>query len=387
MAHSAHQTAAARIGINLLTFNTQQLTGVGNFFKQLIENLPALQSCEFVFICQRGFDLESVFDLTQVIRYSRINCPKLKSPLRRVFYEQIVLPFRCGGLDALFSPCAANPIVHWRLRTITTIHDLTPFFVTAKYGWVQGFYVRWITRLLARHSNAIITVSEHSKSDIMRLLDTPSSKVHVVYNSVNLRNSCEVRYENFFLCVGTQQPGKNLEGVIRSFIHFAQSLDTESHKLVIVGGRGWGRDACKTLSAQSGLGDRILFTGYISQAELDGLYASCKGLILLSHYEGFGLPALEALNWKKPAVVSNVSALAEVVGETGILVSPTDYVEAAVAMKSIADNPKKYLVGREKQLQKFSTPSQVSKFLSALGVQIDQIDRDHISGVRLQADS
>jgi glycosyltransferase involved in cell wall biosynthesis len=360
------------IGINLLSFDSASLTGVGYFFKRLMEALPLVVDLQFVIFCQTHFPLEQVIQIPEGINWRRVNVPAFRSRVHRILYEQTILPFLCKSVDVLFSPCVANPLLSIGYRTVSTIHDLTPFFVPSKYGFAQHLYVKAITRLLASSSSLVITVSENSKSDLMRVLHVDGSKIEVLYNFVPERSASAVSYENYFLAVGTRQPAKNLSGVIKAFALFSKKYDRNNHQLKIVGGSGWGDDEYSSLVAALGMQERIQFTGYIPEAELDELYRGCKGLIILSFYEGFGIPVLEALSWSKPAVASNVSSLPEVAGPTGILVDPFDGEAAALAIQSIAEDPQSYLTGRDGQLAKFSPGVQIEKFLSILSAQANR---------------
>ncbi len=360
------------IGVNLLSFDCERLTGVGYFFKRLFEALPGTIGLEFVIFCQESFPFEQVVFLHERISWRRVTVPRFRSRFRRILYEQCALPFLCRGVDVLFSPCVANPLLRLGYRTVSTIHDLTPFFVGNKYGVVQHLYVKAITRLLARYSSSVITVSENSRSDLIRVLGVNASKIQVVYNVVPEHSSDKVSYNNFFLAVGTRQPGKNLSGVIQAFSVFCKKHDTQCHQLKIVGGSGWGGDECANLVSKLGMQDRIQFMGYLPEEELSAMYRGCKGLILLSLYEGFGIPVLEALAWNKPSVVSNLSALPEVVGNTGIQVNPLDYEAAALAIKAIAEDPQAHLKGRDIQLARFSPVRQSATFLKILDAEAEK---------------
>lgn len=357
-----------KIAINLLSFDTAALTGVGYFFKRLIEALPPLPEVELVFFCQRRFDLEEIIRIPNSIRFRRVNVPNFPSRIARIAYEQLVLPFRCSRMEVLYSPCVANPVLRFNRRMITTIHDLTPFFVSGKYGRLQSAYVRCITRVLAKSSDTIVTVSESSRNDLIRLIGVNEARIRVVYNFLPEQETHDIRYEPFFLTVGTRQPAKNLSGVIRAFAKFCQCYDTENHRLVVVGASGWGSDEYSSLVSDLSLSERVDFLGYIPEAALNELYATCKGHILLSFYEGFGIPVLEALRWQKPSIASRLSSIPEVMGTTGITVDPRDPDEAALAMKAIADNPRGYLAGRDSQLEKFSAETQVVAFLQVFGI-------------------
>jgi len=356
-----------KIGINLLSLGSSQITGTGRLLKQLLEYSPTIEDTEFLFFCQKHFDLEGYFRIPSGLRYRRVECPSFQSRLARVSYEQLVLPFKAQGLEVLYSPCVANPAIHPGFRTITFIHDLTPFFVPKKYGFVQQSYVRMISRILALTSNRVITCSENSRTDLVQRLKVNASKIDIVYNSCSLKDLTTTSYGNYFLFVGTLQPGKNLPSVIRAFSLFSEKYDNADHRLVIAGAPGWGAENYDALINELGIGSRVSFTGYISDSELDKLYAGCKALILMSLYEGFGIPPLEALSWNKPSIVSNTSSLPEVVGRTGIQVDPMNSEQAAKAMRDIAAAPRKYLDGRDEQLSKFAPDAQARRFFTILG--------------------
>jgi glycosyltransferase involved in cell wall biosynthesis len=364
----APSTHRRKIGINLLCFSSAQFAGTGHYIKALLEAMPASGDAEFVFFCQRGFDFASSFQLPPDLRFHLSHCPSFSSPLMRIAYEQFFLPFKAKGLDALFSPCVANPIFHPGFPTITTIHDITPFVVKRKYGFIQQFYVRWITRILAHSSTRLVTVSENSRSDLIHHLGIPKDKIDVIYNTVRVHHRETIRYENYFLYVGTIQPAKNLETALRAFSIFSKKYDRSGHRFIVVGARGWGQTSFPSLIRNLALDEIVEFAGFVSDDELDALYAGCKGVILLSFYEGFGRPPLEALGWRKPSVVSNNSSLPEVVGETGIRVDPLDAEAAAWAIKCIAENPQDYLRGWDLQVAKFSPQREAEKLLSTLKV-------------------
>ena len=357
-----------KIAINLLSFETAALTGVGYFFKRLFESLPPLPNTEFIIFCQRRFDLKQIIHIPEALNVTCINAPNFSSKIARIAYEQLILPYKCRQFHILYSPCAANPLIKINTQLITTIHDLTPFFVPYKYGHLQGWYVRCITKLLAKRSDKIITVSNNSKEDLIRIVGIQSSRIHIVYNFIPQIERRAISYQPFFLCVGTRQPGKNLSAVIRSFAIFCNRYDTEQHRLVIVGGDGWGNNDYINLISELKIKDRIDLLGYIEESKLNYLYATCKGNILLSLYEGFGIPILEALSWHKPSVASHNSSLSEVMGATGISVDPNNFEEVALAIKAIAADPQKYLIGMDDQLKRFSSEKQVAAFIQALGL-------------------
>jgi glycosyltransferase involved in cell wall biosynthesis len=358
-----------RIAINLLSFETASLTGVGYFFKRLLESLPPLPNTELFIFCQQRFNLKQIIRIPETLNVTCINVPNFSSRIARIAYEQFVLPYKCRRMDILYSPCVANPLIKINAQIITTIHDLTPFFVAQKYNHIQRWYVRFITKCLASRSDKIITVSKSSKEDLINVLGVQPSRIDIVYNFIHVTEQHAIRYEPFFLSVGTLQPGKNLSAVIRSFAIFCNRYDTEQHRLIIIGGNGWGNTEYYTdLISKLKMNNRIEFLGYVDESRLNQLYATCKGNILLSLYEGFGIPVLEALSWHKPSIASRNSSLPEVMGTTGIAVDPNNHEEVALAIKAIAADPQKYLIGRDDQLKQFSSERQVAAFIRALGL-------------------
>jgi len=360
-------TKRFRIGVNLLCFGNDGLGGTWTFSRRLFESMQASDQLEFVFFCRNDFELERWLRIPEGgIKYERRGVSIGGRKWMRVLYEQTVLPFAAEGIDLMFSPYVGNPLFHPRFRTNTTIHDLTPFYVPKKYGRVQGLYVRLMTRLLLIASNKIITVSESSRSDLVERMRTSREKISVVFNMTDRSVGGVPRFGKYFLFVGTLQPAKNLEGTLRAFARFHERYDVSGHELVVVGADGWGNLRLSSLVEELGIRDCVQFRGYVTDEQLQDLYLGCKALVLLSLYEGFGIPPLEALKYGKPSIVSNVSSLPEVVGKTGIKVDPLDAEAAASAMREIAEAPEKYLCGRGAQLRKFAPEAQVRRFFNVL---------------------
>jgi glycosyltransferase involved in cell wall biosynthesis len=126
----------------------------------------------------------------------------------------------------------------------------------------------------------------------------------------------------YFLALSTLEPRKNLINAAKAFVSFRKDHPEARTCLVIAGKEGWKFG--DLLSDQSARDDRIFFTGYIEEEDLPLLYSNAVALLFVSHYEGFGLPALEAMSCGSPVVFSNRGALPEVVGEGGLSADPDD---------------------------------------------------------------
>jgi glycosyltransferase involved in cell wall biosynthesis len=134
--------------------------------------------------------------------------------------------------------------------------------------------------------------------------------------------------DDFLLFVGTVEPRKNLLTLVRAFEELTRHTSLRP-QLVIAGKKGWLTEELFALIEHSGLGSRMLFTGYISDADLAALYSSCRVCVYPSLYEGFGLPPLEAMSCGAPVITSRIPVIMETVGNAARLVEPTDVRELA----------------------------------------------------------
>jgi glycosyltransferase involved in cell wall biosynthesis len=123
----------------------------------------------------------------------------------------------------------------------------------------------------------------------------------------------------YFLCLGTIEPRKNLDGVLRAFARLAAAERVPGCHLVVVGTRGWGVEKIlRTLQENTALNGRVVLTGFVADRDLAAIYSGALAFLYLSHYEGFGLPPLEAMHCGTPVIVGDNSAMPEVVGDAGI---------------------------------------------------------------------
>jgi glycosyltransferase involved in cell wall biosynthesis len=133
--------------------------------------------------------------------------------------------------------------------------------------------------------------------------------------------------------VGTIEPRKNLTRLLDAFKACLE--DWPELKLVLIGKKGWLYDSFFQHLQALGLEECVIFPGYVEEADLPAFYELAEVFVFPSLYEGFGLPALEAMACGTPVVCSNRSSLPEVVGEAGLLVDPTDTAAMTAAIRQI----------------------------------------------------
>jgi glycosyltransferase involved in cell wall biosynthesis len=257
--------------------------------------------------------------------------------LFRMLWNWFILPIRISGknIDAVVSQNGEGAI--WgSIPQLLVVHDLIPLFYPEEAPRLRSYYKIFLPWVL-KHSAAVVTVSQHTRSDLLRHYKLNPAAVHVAYNVVE-RASREGHSEQrpagfpaspYFLFVGTFSPRKNLETVIQAF---AKVRDRVSESLLIVAYPDKWSSECFRLARELGVRDRITHLYGLTDEELGYAYTHATALFLLSEYEGFGYPPLEAMLAGTPAVVSDSTALAEVVGDAAVKISPRDIAAASQAM-------------------------------------------------------
>ncbi|MGA9351067.1 MAG: glycosyltransferase family 1 protein [Anaerolineae bacterium] len=346
-----------RIGINAL-FLERPETGSGQYTRHLLEALAKVDPTNEYLLFSPGpapTVSESQLptsNLQSPISNLRLPTCNLGENLSKLWFEQISFPHACRRLDLAHVPYFASPLFP-TVPTVVTVHDLIPLILPAYRG---SPLVRLYTRLVAaaaRRAEAIITVSQASKRDIVRYLHIPPERVHITYEAAGeafhpVKDEAQltaIRREyalpkRYFLYLGGFDQRKNLSTLLRAFallVNRQRAAGGEQARLVIAG-QVPGRESPlfpdpRRLVRELGVEERVIFTGWVPEGDKPALLSGAVTFVFPSLYEGFGLPAVEALACGTPVIASNRSSLPEVVGEGGILVEPTDAEALAEAME------------------------------------------------------
>jgi glycosyltransferase involved in cell wall biosynthesis len=234
--------------------------------------------------------------------------------------------------------------------TVVTIHDMSLTMFPAFHPVRRVLLNRPLVNLAARRADAIITVSEAAKRDIVRLYGLESSRVHVVHEAAapsfrvihdpsELRRVRE-RYglgERFILYVGTIEPRKNLPKLIEAFARHRVAGDLP-HQLVCAGPYGWLSDDIEKQIDRLRIRDAVHFTGYVPFDDLPAIYNLAEMFVFPSVYEGFGLPVIEAMACGTPVITGSVAALTEVAGGASERVDPLEPESLGEAIAALASS-------------------------------------------------
>lgn len=230
-------------------------------------------------------------------------------------------------------------------KVVATVHDLTheshPEFHEQNNIHLAAEGMGWIKEKKA----SLIAVSESTQNDLTSI-GLASSKVHLGVDrrqfypipNKHLLQLVRDRYglpdKPFILSLSTLEPRKNLRATIQAYTKLSAAERDKCH-LVLAGRKGW---KWSEVEVPKECWSQIHFTGFVRDDHLPALYTLARAFCYMSHYEGFGLPVLEAMACRTPAIASNVSSLPEVIGDTGLLCAPTDISGIADSMSSIINN-------------------------------------------------
>jgi len=247
--------------------------------------------------------------------------------------EQAEIPLKVPRCDIFWSPHYNIPILPIRARhRVVTVHDVYHLAYLHTLNRIERLYARTVISLAARLSEKVITVSAFSKSEIVKYTGIGPEKVEVIHNGVDSVGFQDAKSGDgagpsgpYLLYVGNVKPHKNIIGLINAFAMVHKSLP--DLKLVIAGKKDsfiHGIDNLDEYVANLGIDRQIVFTGFVEEDELYGLYKNARLFVFPSFYEGFGLPPLEAMASGVPVVASRTSSVPEVCGDAAMYVDPHD---------------------------------------------------------------
>ncbi|MDD5416230.1 MAG: glycosyltransferase family 1 protein [Candidatus Daviesbacteria bacterium] len=344
---------------------TGQRTGTENYSYQLLKNLAKIDRINQYIVYLRPLGTQGVplQGWPDNFRFRTINWLRLWTQ-----GGLAIQTFR-DNLDVLFVPAHTLPVIRYPgLKTVVTVHDLGSEYLSSMHQIKQRIYLGFMQRYQLKTATKIIAVSKATKNNLVKKTGIDQRRIEVIYEGYDQNLFRPVKFDllvnslshyglkpgKYFLFVGTVQPRKNLERLIKAFAkfaarrsaknrsygrdllacenfvedrypqslrksaqnpqHFLTTCDFAALKLIIVGGKGWMSEKIYALPKQLGIEDRVKFLGYVPVKDLPALYSGAIALTFPSLFEGFGLPILEAQACGCPVLTSNISSMPEVAG-------------------------------------------------------------------------
>jgi len=334
LAAAARNGGMPRIAING-RFLTQRLSGVQRFATEVITAIDTLLDGDYAALKGR---------IELIAPKTARDFPLKNIPLRRVgfsagyFWEQVEFPLHAWGQLQL-NLCMLGPLVS--KHQIVVVHDATvralPDNFSPRFRAAYGFLIP----RLCKRADLAVTVSEFSRQEIGKLYGADIRKMPVCYEGGDhitavpadktVLERLDLVGRKFFLGVGVDSANKNIARVAEAF-HQAKLADAV---LVLTG----AKDARVFGQINLQNGDGVRMVGFVSDAELRALYENALALVFPSHYEGFGLPPIEAMTCGCPVVISNQPALLEVCGDAALHCDATDTGQIMRHMQALYSDP------------------------------------------------
>lgn len=332
-----------RIGIDARFFGGEQSKGLGRYTQKLIAHL-ATSSSEHeyvVFLQQEAYDKWEIHN------------PKITPVLAPYHWysikEQLFMPWKIwrSRVDLMHFPHFNVPLLYWG-RFVVTIHDIIIILFPTERATTLGpllyTFKHWAGQMVMRHavkrSSHIITVSEYSKKDIVGYYHVAPEKITVTYEAAeNEHPPCtdeemtavKERYgikKPYILYIGNAYPHKNLEVLLAALKGAKEEAEKKEKELpwqlVLVGKKDYFYARLKQDAWAKSIDSDVLFPGFVPDADLPCLYEGATAYVFPSRYEGFGLPALEAMLHHTPVLAANASCLPEILGDAALYFDPND---------------------------------------------------------------
>ncbi len=336
---------AIRMLVGVTTFGAEDpMSGLSRYLRSVLRAMSEIAAPDEYFEVmvhgREGAALVPRHPNWRMLRVGRL----AQAPVANVLWHQLVLPFssRERRHDVLFLPAANRRVPH-RLAMMAagaapmvgTVHDLAIFHLPTKYGWMRDAYARHALPPLIRGLDHVLTVSEHTRRDVMKFCHVPASRVSTTLLAAEPgrfapMNPAEAR-EGVLARLGIpspyvlytsrlEHPAKNHLRLMRAFARMKKRTGCP-HRLVLAGSRWPGDEAI--VAEASHLGNEfVLLAGEVPEALLPALVCAAELVVFPSLFEGFGLPVLEAMACGVPVACSRAASLPEIAGDAACFFDP-----------------------------------------------------------------
>ncbi|MBQ1654663.1 MAG: glycosyltransferase family 4 protein [Bacteroidales bacterium] len=356
-----------KIAVNTRLLLKGKLEGIGWFTYETLKRITSQHpEHEFYFIFDREYDKDFIFapNVKPIVL-----APPTRHPFLWILWFEYRIPKLLKKIGAdIFLSTDGYISLRTNIPQVDVIHDINFVHNPKQLPWLTSWYYNKYFVKFAKKATHIGTVSEFSKNDICTTYGIDSEKVTVCYNGSNeqykpisegekkvIRDKYS-KGKKYFVFVGALSPRKNVDGLLRSFEIFKERYNID-FKLLIVGGTLHKTGEIEKVYSEMKHKTDVIFTGRLETDELCKVVAASESLVYIPHFEGFGIPLLEAMYAETAILSGNTTSLPEVVGDAALTCFPTDYNKVAENMNHIATNEelRNSLIEKgRRQRQKFS---------------------------------
>jgi glycosyltransferase involved in cell wall biosynthesis len=331
-----------KIAVNTRLLLSGRLEGIGRFTDEILRRL-VIQHPEvtFYFLFDRPYDPSFVYgpNVKPVVLG-----PPTRHPLLWYLWFEWRVPrwIAKNEVDLFLSPDGYG-ILHPSVPVLPVIHDLNFEHQPENLPPLTRWYYRTFFPKFAESATRVATVSTYSKNDIAKLYPIPAERIDVVYNAASegfdpispteiaVQRTKWANGQPYLIYVGALNPRKNIPTMLRAFDRYLRVNGT-GIKFLITGEEMYLTPDMKEAFEHMEHPNEVVFTGRLEAGELHHAVGGALALLLVSNFEGFGIPLVEAMKAGVPVIASNCTSLPEVVGDAGLLVEPSDEAQIAAAI-------------------------------------------------------
>src|SRR6266496_298536 len=329
---------AMRLAVEVSTCSADR-TGIGYYTEHFVDALLATRTeGDELILISNGKPAPELYDRWRAqLRIGGV-------PVRAIWMQRDVNRLLVeSGADFAMFPNYLAPL-NVVCPFVNVVHDLAIIRMPEFFNFGKLASQRPLLPLIVRRAAAVATVSDASRRDIVELLGVPEHRVLMLpgapHPACRVPSPAEVERvrkayglpRRYIVSVGTLEPRKNLPTLLRAFDRLRAQAATADLDLVVIGGRGWRDRELRAELATRLASGRLHTLGYVPEKDLVALYGGAEVLAYPSHFEGFGLPVVEAMACGTPVVTTDVPALREVSGGAAVLVPLGDEVALAGAV-------------------------------------------------------
>jgi glycosyltransferase involved in cell wall biosynthesis len=341
-------TGSLRVALNLVFLTPGETGGMEVYARELATRLAKIPGIDPIAIVNELAAQDEEAPWSNLVE-REIAPVDARDRKQWVLGEQVLVPriaHRIGA--ALVHSLASTGPSRWSggPPRVTTVHDLHYAVAPGAHFGLRALGMRVLVPAAIHGSRRVIADSNATKDDIVRLVGTPPERIDVVPLATAqplvtptpegvLRLRLGLGNRPILLCMAAKRPHKNIEGIIEALA----GIPIERRPMLVVPGyKTEHQEKLERLASARAMLPDVRFPGWLSSADVEGLWAIARGHVFPSFYEGFGLPVLEAMRRGVPGACSSRGSLAEVAGDAALLVDPTSPAEIRTAIERLVND-------------------------------------------------